>query len=186
MQVTGLRGRRRPLRRTGSTSREHSRRSTGDDQLPRLLIGQLDLSHGLPLLRHLLQPLLHHLRGSILVLRAHEHYLTHVNGHLLRRTTGASRHDRKRPNSRNIEERQTHLVNLLQPVSHVPMQVTNHTSQGYAAGRDRNRRLVDQPLNGHRPSLTAARTGLRVQSAQSPEKRGRPGNDLHPMNVEHR
>ena len=58
------------------------------------------------------------------------------------------------------------------------MQVTNHTSQGYAAGLDRNRRLVDQPLNGHRPSLTAARTGLRVQSAQSPEKRGKPGNDL--------
>jgi hypothetical protein len=49
MQVTGLRSGRRPLRRTGSTSREHSRRSAGDDHLPRLLIGQLDLSHGLGL-----------------------------------------------------------------------------------------------------------------------------------------
>jgi hypothetical protein len=63
-QVTVLRDGSRPLRRTGSTSREHSRRSAGDDHWPRLLKMQLDLSHGLPGLRHLLQPLLHHLRGS--------------------------------------------------------------------------------------------------------------------------
>ena len=186
MQLTGLRGGSRILRRTGSTTREHSRRSTGDDHRPRLLKLQLDLSHGPPFLRHPLQILLHHFRGSILVLRAHEQNFTHVNGHLLRSTTGASRHDRKRPDSRHIEERQTHLANLLQPVPHVLLQVTNHTSQGDAAGRDRNRRLVDQPSNGHRPSLTAARTGLRVQFGQRPEKRSRPGNDLHPMNVEHR
>ncbi len=74
MQVTGLRGGSRPLRRTGSTSRKHSRRSAGADHWPSLLKMQLGLSHGPPVLRHLLQPLLHQLSGSDLVLRAHDQH----------------------------------------------------------------------------------------------------------------
>jgi hypothetical protein len=105
---------------------------------------------------------------------------------MFRSTTGSSRHDRKRPESRNIEHRQSHLVNLLQPVIHVPLQFNNRTSQGHAVGRDRDRRLVDQPLNSRLPSLTAARTGLRVQNAQSSEKRSTASHDLQPTNVEHR